>query len=198
MEFITDILSTSRYWGIFLFLLSGVFGPPIPDEILLIMVGYWSFGGTFEFLPTLALVITGSLGGTFLNYLVGRFCFYSARLTKMQNSTPLASKVLGAQDLIKRFGPRIAMGCYFLPGFRHWLPVVAGLCKAHPVRLGIGAGLGALLWSSAYLSLGYLLAKNGVAVPDSLGNSPYLAIPGVVLIFLAVWLTRRNWREKIC
>jgi len=40
-------------------------------------------------------------------------------------------------------------GCYFLPGLRHWAPVVAGMLKAHPARVGVAAGLGALLWSTA-------------------------------------------------
>jgi len=196
MECITDLLSSARYYGIFLFLISGVFGPPIPDEILLIIIGYWSFGGTFEFFPSLALVITGSLIGTFLNYLVGRFCLYSTRLIKIQNSPRLASKMLGAQNLIKRFGPGIVLGSYFLPGLRHWIPLVAGLLKAPPVSLGFGAGLGSILWSTAYLGLGYFLAKHGVTLPASLEPGFYLAIPGLALIFLAVWLTRRFCREK--
>jgi membrane protein DedA with SNARE-associated domain len=70
--------------------------------------------------------------------------------------------------------------------------VVAGLLKAPPASFGCGAVIGAIFWSTAYLALGYLLAKNGVTLPASLGHSPYLAIPGGALIFLAVWLTRRK------
>ena len=192
MEFITDLLSSGRYYGIFLVLMSGMFGPPIPDEIFLIIIGYWAFGGTLEFIPSLALVITGCLAGTLLNYLVGRFCLFSTKLIKIQNSPRLASKMRRAQDLVKRFGPGIVGCSYFLPGLRHWVPVVAGLLKAPPVPLGLGAGLGAILWSTAYLGLGYLLAKTGVTLPASLGLSPYLAIPGGALIIFAVWLTRRK------
>jgi membrane protein DedA with SNARE-associated domain len=197
MEFLTDLLSTWGYCGIFLILLSGVFGPPVPDEILLIMIGYWSFGGTLEFFPSLALVIIGSLAGTCLNYLVGRFCLFSTKLIKLQNSPSLASKMRRARGLVDRFGPSIVLGSYFLPGLRHWVPVAAGLLKAPPVPLGLGAGLGAVLWSTAYLGLGFLLAQNGVTLPASLGRSSYLAIPGIALIFFAVWLTRRKFEREI-
>lgn len=198
MECVTDLLSSARYYGIFFILLSGVFGPPIPDEIFLIIIGYCSFGGALEFFPSLALVITGSLGGTFLNYLVGRFCLYSAKLIKRQSTPCLASKMRRAQDLVKRFGPGVVAGCYFFPGLRHWAPVVAGMLKAPPALLGFGAGIGTILWSTTYLTLGYFLAKNGVTLPVSLDQSPYLAILGfgAPLIFLAVWLTKRKLREK--
>jgi membrane protein DedA with SNARE-associated domain len=192
MEFITDLLSSYGYYGIFLFLVIGCFGPPIPDEILLMVIGYLSFEGTFEFFFSLPVVITGSLAGIILDYLVGRFCLYSVRLVKMQSSRGLALKMRRAQDLVKRFGPGIVVGSYFLPGLRHWVPVMAGLLKAPPGPFGCGAVIGAILWSTAYLALGYLLAKNGVTLPASLGHSPYLAIPGVALIILAVWLTRRK------
>jgi membrane protein DedA with SNARE-associated domain len=62
------------------------------------------------------------------------------------------------------------LGSYFLPGLRHWVPVVAGLLKAPPIPFGLGAGLGAILWSSAYLALGYLLAEKGVTLPASLAG----------------------------
>jgi membrane protein DedA with SNARE-associated domain len=192
MEFIADLLFSWGYWGIFLVLMSGVFGPPIPDEIFLIIIGYWAFGGTLAFFPSLALVITGSLTGTGLNYLVGRFCLYSTRLIKIQNSPALASNLQRAQDLVQRFGPGLFVGSYFLPGLRHWVPVGAGLLQARPGPFGFGAGIGAILWSTAYLALGYWLAQNGVTLPASFGPGPYLAIPGVALIILAVWLTRRK------
>jgi membrane protein DedA with SNARE-associated domain len=192
MECLTDLLSSWGYYGIFLFLVLGCFGPPLPDEILLIAIGYLSFGGTFKFCWSLPVVITGSLSGIILDYLVGRFCLYSIRGVKMQSSRRLALKMRRARDLVQRFGPGLVLGSYFLPGLRHWVPVGAGLLQAPPGPFGLGAGLGAILWSTTYLVLGYLLAVNGVTLSASPGPSPYLAIPGAALILLAVWLTRRK------
>jgi membrane protein DedA with SNARE-associated domain len=177
-------------------LVIGCFGPPFPDEILLIVIGYLSFGGTFDYFFSLLVVTTGSLCGIILDYLVGRFCLYSLRLVKVQSPRRLALKMRRAHDLVKRFGPGIVLGSYFLPGLRHWVPVVAGLLKAPPIPFGLGAGLGAILWSSAYLALGYLLAEKGVTLPASLEHSSYLAIPGLAFFSLAVWLTKRKFREE--
>lgn len=192
MEFIINLLSASGYYGIFLFLISGVFGPPIPDEILLVILGYWSFEGTLGFFSSLGLVIIGSLGGTMLNYAVGRFCLYSGRWFKLPNSPRLAAKMQRAQGLVKRFGPGIVLGCYFLPGLRHWVPVVAGLLKVPPRPFSYAAGLGAILWSTTYLALGYALAKNSITLPASAEDPLFLVIPGVALILLGVWLA---WRK---
>lgn len=197
MECIINLLSASGYYGIFLFLMSGIFGPPIPDEILLIILGYWSFEGTWGFFPSLGLVVSGSLAGTLVNYLVGRFCLYSGRWFKLPNSPRLAAKMERAQALVKRCGPGIVLACYFLPGLRHWVPVVAGLLEAPPVPFGLAAGLGAILWGTAYLSLGYLLAQNHVTLPTSVNDALFLVIPGIALLLLAVWLAwRKLEREK--
>jgi len=196
MEFITDLLSSWGYSGIFFFLVIGCFGPPIPDEILLMVIGYLAFGGTFELSFSILVVATGSLGGAILNYLLGRFCLYSSRLVKIQRYCRLESKGRRTRELIKRFGPGLVLACFFLPGLRHWVPVGAGMLKAPPAPFGFGAGIGAILWSSAYLTLGYLLAKNGVTMPVSLSHSHYLAIPGAAVIILTVWLIKKRFRGE--
>jgi len=196
MEFITDLLSSWGYYGIFLFLVIGCFGPPIPDEILVIVIGYLAFGETFELSVSLLVVATGSLGGAILNYLFGRFCLYSTRLAKVRSHCRLESQVERARELIQRFGSGLVLGCFFLPGLRHWVPVGAGMLKAPPAPLGFGAVIGAILWSSAYLALGYLLAKNGVSVPVSLSPGHYLAITGSVVIILSIWLLAKKFRGE--
>lgn len=196
MEFIISLISSYRYYGIFFFLLAGCFGPPIPDELLLLVIGYVSFGGTFDFSSVLPLVIAGSLAGTIVNYLVGRFFLYAVKRLKRESSPGLACRMRQAQDLVKRFGPGIVLCSYFLPGLRHWVPVVAGMLKADPAAFGCWAGLGAILWSTAYLTLGYLLARSGVSLPATDSPGLYLAIPGIVFLFLAVWLTRRKFLKS--
>lgn len=193
---ITESLSSWGYYGIFLFFVIGCFGPPIPDEILLIVLGYLTFGGAFEFFLVLLVVISGSLGGIVVDYLVGRLCLYSARLAQFRWFRALEPGMRRGQDLVKRCGPGIALGSYFLPGVRHWVPVAAGLMKAPPVSLTCGAGLGAVLWSAAYLYLGYFLAQKGAALPASLSPGPYLAIPGGLLILGMIWLAARKFRGE--
>lgn len=177
-------------------MLIGCFGPPIPDELLLMVIGYLSFGGTFDFSLVLPLVIAGSLAGTIVNYLVGRFCLYAAKRLKRERSPRLACRIRQAQDLVKRFGPGIVFCCFFLPGLRHWVPVVAGMLKADPAILGFWAGLGAILWSAAYLTLGYLMAQSGAGLPAADSPGLYLAIPGIAFLLLAVWLTRRKFLKN--
>jgi membrane protein DedA with SNARE-associated domain len=193
MEFITDLLSSYGYYGIFLVLVIGCFGPPIPDEILLIAIGYLAFGGSFDLLRSHLVVITGSFTGIILDYLIGRFLFHSLIQGWIRRSPRLAARMERAQDLVQRFGPGIVAAGYFLPGLRHWVPVVAGLVKAPAGLFGLGAGSGAILWSMTYLTLGYLLAANGVTLAALNHPGMYLAIPGVVFLLLAGRLIKRKF-----
>src|SRR5439155_18322600 len=64
----------SRYGdaAIFLLLMLGIFGLPVPDETLLTFAGYLCFKGKLLLGPTLAAAFLGSVCGITLSYGLGR------------------------------------------------------------------------------------------------------------------------------
>ncbi|HCQ02914.1 MAG TPA: hypothetical protein DIT99_20485, partial [Candidatus Latescibacteria bacterium] len=73
--FVNWIIEHGYYWvmqygyiGIFVLLLLGVFGLPVPDEILLAFAGYLIFKGDLQFIPTLASACVGAMCGISLSY----------------------------------------------------------------------------------------------------------------------------------
>ena len=67
------------------------------------------------------------------------------------------------------------------------------MLKAPPAPFGLGAGSGVILWSATYLTLGYLLAGNGLTLAALDHPGMYLAIPGVVFLLLAAWVIKRKF-----
>ncbi|MET0515741.1 MAG: DedA family protein, partial [Nitrospiraceae bacterium] len=67
-----DWITRYGYAGIFLLLMLGIFGLPVPDEALLTFVGYLSFKGELALLPSLASAFLGSATGISLSYGIGR------------------------------------------------------------------------------------------------------------------------------
>ncbi len=65
-------IETYGYLGVFLSLMLGMFGLPVPDETILAFVGYLVFKGDFQALPALLAAFLGSICGITLSYLVGR------------------------------------------------------------------------------------------------------------------------------
>ncbi|HKC10930.1 MAG TPA: DedA family protein, partial [Vicinamibacteria bacterium] len=60
------------YVAIFSLLVLGIIGLPIPDETLLLFVGYLIYKGQLRAIPSLASAFLGSLCGITLSYAVGR------------------------------------------------------------------------------------------------------------------------------
>ncbi len=147
------------YIAIFLLLVLGIVGLPVPDETLLVFIGLLAFQGTFDLLPAFLSAFAGSACGISISYLLGRF---------------------GGTFLIKRYGPRfhyteesagrvaawfdrvgkwMLLVGYYIPGFRHFIAFVAGSSGLKPVDLFFFAYTGAFLWVSSFMGLGYYFGK---------------------------------------
>jgi membrane protein YqaA with SNARE-associated domain len=62
-----------EYGALFVLLMLGIVGLPVPDETLLVFAGYLSFKGTLQFEPAVATAFLGSACGISLSYALGRF-----------------------------------------------------------------------------------------------------------------------------
>ena len=60
------------YGAIFVLLLLGIVGLPVPDETLLLLVGYLSFTGDLRLEPALVTAFLGSACGVSVSYALGR------------------------------------------------------------------------------------------------------------------------------
>ena len=86
MDLILHWIQHYGYAGIFILLVLGIVGIPIPDEILLLFSGYLVLEGRLNPVLTLGVAVLGSACGITLSYLLGR--------------------AFGAR-LLDRYGPRI-------------------------------------------------------------------------------------------
>src|SRR5438045_8625797 len=60
------------YPAIFLLLIGGIVGFPVPDQLLLIISGYLILTGSLSMTPTLIAAVLGSICGITLSYFLGR------------------------------------------------------------------------------------------------------------------------------
>lgn len=71
MEFMDNFISQYGYLAIFLLLSLGIIGLPIPDEILMMFIGYMSQEGGLNFTLSIILSFLGSSTGMIISYLIG-------------------------------------------------------------------------------------------------------------------------------
>jgi membrane protein DedA with SNARE-associated domain len=145
--------------AIFLLLMLGIVGLPVPDETLLTFIGYLSFKGTLSLGPTWAAAVLGSTCGITLSYGLGRLLGRHV-VTRLSPYVHLRSAHLAvAERWFERWGKYTLVFCYFVPGVRHLAAVAAGTSHLPLSVFASFAYAGALVWTSSYMALGYLLGE---------------------------------------
>ena len=197
MDLVSRIVSDYGYLGIFTFLALGIFSISIPDELMLLIAGYFASKGELRLDLTIIIVFLGSISGISLNYIVGRY--FGTYLLKKSKSilSGRLDRVNDIQGWFNRFGGGVLFLGYFLPGSRHWFPVVAGISKVAPAVFASYAYPGGLLWSSTLIFLGYSWGTQWPVFSQKIIICLALAVLLIILLFLLCCLLRRRVGKRV-
>jgi len=149
-------VATYGYAAIFLLLVLGIVGLPVPDEFLLTGCGFLIYQGHLRAVPTLASALAGSMSGITCSYLIGRtvgWKFLHSRFGKWLHISD--ERVRLVHDWFDRIGHWALMIGYFVPGVRHFTAIVAGTSKLEYRSFALFAYCGALAWVSTFLFIGH-------------------------------------------
>jgi membrane protein DedA with SNARE-associated domain len=159
MDQILNLIGNYGYLAIFMLLLMGIFGVPVPDESLLMFSGFLISLGDLKMHYTIPAAALGSMCGISISFLVGRF---------------------GGFFLIQKYGPRIhitkenlekarawfdrrgkwtLLFGYFLPGIRHLTAIIAGSTGMRYRTFGLFAYSGAVIWVTIFILIGFSLGE---------------------------------------
>jgi membrane protein DedA with SNARE-associated domain len=173
------------YVAILGLLMLGIVGAPIPDETLLMFAGYLIFKQELEPLPAFAAGFLGSICGITVSYALGRLLglYLVTRLGRFLRVKPEdLDRVRAWYEGKGKYGLVIS---YFIPGIRHLAAYVAGSSRLSLPVFAAFAYLGGLLWSSSFISIGYVLGDEWQQMSLSLHR--YLLIgAGVITVVIAV------------
>jgi len=193
MEPVFGWIAHYGYVGIFGLLMLGIVGLPIPDETLLLFTGYLIFKHELEPLPAFASGFLGSICGISVSYALGRTLglYLIARVGHMLHITP--DKLDHVRVWYERHGKYGLVISYFIPGIRHLAAYVAGSSKVPlPVFVPF-AYLGGFLWSSSFITIGYLLGDEGQQMSAAIQR--YLLL-GAVIATVALAVSVVVWRRR--
>ncbi len=132
--------------------LLGMFGLPIPDELLLTVAGALMRRGQLSPTTTLIAAIGGCMSGITVSYVLGRTlgCAAVHRLTRGHED--VWTRV---EDGFRRFGGWLLTFGYFIPGVRHVTAIAAGSTPLDYPTFSAWAYPGAVLWATTFVALGY-------------------------------------------
>lgn len=133
---------------------------PVPDEILMTLIGYLASTGLLHYQATVAVSFTGAMSGMLCSYTLGRK-FGKPLLWRYGKWIRLsAQKLEKTEAWFKRYGPWVICIGYFIPGLRHLTCYLAGVSNMSLKKYMIFAGAGAMCWCVIFISLGYFVVAS--------------------------------------
>ena len=183
------------YVAIFLLLVSGIVGLPVPDETLLTFTGYLVFKGHLSLPLAFASALAGSMCGITLSYWLGR-TFGVALIHRYGRYLRITEERLQkAHAWFERVGHWGLTFGYYIPGVRHFTAYAAGMSEVQPHMFAVFAYSGACIWVATFIGLGYFLGERWKAVEQNIeGYMVGFSVAGGVLVI--VYLLWRYYRAR--
>jgi membrane protein DedA with SNARE-associated domain len=179
----------------------GIVGLPVPDELLLTIAGTLVRAGKLPLAGTLAAAMCGAATGITISYLAGRFIGLAA----LRRFVHIPDEVLHrVEHWFRRSGGWLLTVGYFIPGVRHVTAIAAGSSGLGYVPFAAYAYPGAILWSSLFVTAGYVLGDQWRPAFESISRNVRLVIVVAGLAYLvylafvlARWYRRRASRPPM-
>lgn len=153
------VLTTSQlgYLGIFILMAIESSVLPIPSELALIPAGVLVASGEFSFTLLVIVSIAGSIFGSLLNYYIAYFLGRRG-FDKFSKKYPLIlsqNHLEKSENYFKRNGEITVFVGRFVPVVRHLISLPAGFAKMDLGKFCLYTGVGAGIWATILIYIGY-------------------------------------------
>lgn len=190
MDWITQAVERSGYFGIFFLMLAENLFPPIPSEVIMPLAGYVSARGQLTFVGVLVAGAAGSFAGALFWYAIGRWIGthrlkrFAAGYGRWLTLSP--AEIDRASAWFARHGRTAVLVGRMVPGVRTLISVPAGVTGMPLMPFLATTAVGTLLWTGLLAAAGYVLAEGYRTVGnwiEPVGN-------GIVILALAIYAYR--------
>ena len=153
---------------IFLWLALGIIALPIPEESLLLFIGYLMAKEKLPLFSTIFAAYAGTCCGITGSYGLGRATshYIHRGWGRYLGLTP--ERFQKAHHWFERIGKWALFIGYFIPGVRHLTGYVAGALKLCYRHFALYAYSGGIIWSSLFMVLGYFFHNHWRAAIEAL------------------------------
>src|SRR5437867_5383145 len=165
MPDISQLITDWGYAGIFLVVILGNIGLPVPEETVLAVAGYLVWSGRLQLLPVLVVALVSAVAGDNFGYWLGRR-YGRGTVERYAHWLLKPGRVVVAESFVSRYGALAICVARFVGGFRFLAGPLAGAVGL-PFRSFLrGNLLGAVLFVPYAVGIGYAIGY---------GLGPYMA-----------------------
>ncbi|MEM0134146.1 MAG: DedA family protein [Thermoplasmatales archaeon] len=195
-----ELMSTLGPIGVFLLMVLEGVGLPFPSEVIMLFAGFLSTGKIGLFI---VFALLGSVGGFVGNLILYYISVYGGRPLIL-----FLGKFVGLREehLVrteKWFDARGEWTVFFgrfVPGFRSYMSIPAGVSRMNIVKFSILTFTGSLIWSTSLAAGGYMLGTSwNTLVPIIEKIGVLLLVIFVVALFIYFiyrWYINKKKAEK--
>lgn len=193
VSFITEIISSGGYLGIFFFMVLESACFPIPSEIIMPFSGYLVFAGKFSFWPVVLAGALGNLVGSLVAYFLGFFELRNV-LEKYGKYILISKKDLDRADKwFAKHGTETAFFSRLLPIVRTFISLPAGIAKTNIKKFILYTFAGSFIWSAFLTYIGLKLGENWQEIQIYFHKFDILII--AVIILAITWFIRKHLKN---
>ncbi len=180
------------YPGIVLALIVEGLGLPFPGDAVMAFYGFAAADANFRLDGVIVCSFIGYMFGSTLAYAASRR-FGRGMLDRLARLRWFSSgSLMRTSRLIDRFGPLLLVPGRFLPGVRSVSPYVAGMGGMEMEPFLFYTGLGAALWCTAWVCVGYWFGEHLDWILHVAQSSLAYVTGCALVIGAAYWLWRRR------
>ncbi|SDD58678.1 membrane protein DedA, SNARE-associated domain [Paenibacillus sp. UNCCL117] len=192
MEWITALSEQYGYIVLLLGLFAESLALPFPGELAMAVFGHLTSLGSLHLPVVMLYSYGGALAGTMLTYYLG-----------YRLGTPFFDKygkffLLNAKRIEKvsswfaKYGDKIILISYFVPGLRHFTGYVSGMLKVRFTTLLIYNGLGGALWVTLYVMIGKLFGHRIGELLHQISQYSAAAVAGLAVLLIAAFVVKQK------
>lgn len=193
-ETILSIFSLYGAPALFVIVMAGQFGIPLPTSILLLTAGALLGEGDMSYWQVFAWGLAGAVTGDHIGYATGRFAGTAIR--RHLDRWPKARESVGkAEAFTRKWGDgSIFLSRWLFSPLGPYINLTSGL-SLHPLhRFSYADIAGEIIWIGGYLYLGMLFAQSIGQIADIIANAAWMIAAGAVTVLLG-WQLRVRIRR---
>ncbi|WP_209125130.1 DedA family protein [Alkalihalobacillus sp. BA299] len=184
MELFEFLIMKYGYIAIVLILMGGIVGLPIPDEVLLTLIGYYTYIGKMSYVLALLAAFIGATIGISFSYLLGAKLGLPFLMKHGPRFHISHKKISYTQQLFYKFGPLLLFIGYFIPGIRHITGYLSGISNYKFLKFSFFAYTGAFTWVFIFITLGHELGNKWFIVEKYLLKVSLILFALLLLIII--------------
>ncbi|MBN1882319.1 MAG: DedA family protein [Deltaproteobacteria bacterium] len=198
-EFALELMQTNAVFLVYvmLFLGSGIeyIFPPFPGDTVLLFGAFLSGLGDIPLIWTFTAATAGSFLGSMGIYAFGvtkgRKYFLKKNLRFFD-----AARVQSLENIYRRRGGAIIIVNRFIPAFRTFFFIAAGIAKMPPVRVAVYSFISILLWNLLIAGLGYRAGSDWDVLKGYLDTYSRAVLAGLAVLTLGYVVYRLIRRKR--